>query len=61
MFNYIYIHLYSIIETVLCVFYEAISNKSVYSLQNATCQNWMDIWGSKQKVEVCTLSNLRDE
>ena len=33
MFLTIYMHLYSIIETVLYMFYEAISNKSVYSLQ----------------------------
>ena len=32
MFLTIYMHLYSIVETVLYMFYEAISNKSVYSL-----------------------------
>ena len=31
MFLIIYMHLYSIVQTVLYVFYEAISNKSVYS------------------------------
>ena len=36
MFLTIYMHLYSIVETVLYVFYEAISNKSVYSLALVT-------------------------
>ena len=32
-------HLYSIVETVLYVFYEAILNKSVYSLHRVDCMD----------------------